>query len=465
MHPRFARAACLLLAGLAGAGCAKRFDVPVPALAAPTPLPPSEPATITLPISLALSSLRTQIESQFPAVDSLDQAKCSALGGMVCHQYVYRRDTLDLHMEGDRIDLMTRVRYRGRVALPRVGGLGSCGYAPEEMRHAELHFSTALYWRKDWSLGSRASALEAKLPDRCEVTVLKVNATPLMQRIANSQLEALRRQVDSAFPTLANMRPVADSLWQAFQEPTALDSAGSVWLLLDPETVSMAPLVGVGEMVTTAVVLSARPRVVLGAKPSPAPRPLPVLTLVPPPPAGEFGSLHVPVQIELPFADLSQQIATLLAGEAAGQGFTVKDAKVWGVGDTAAVRVDLAGKVSGSLYLLGRVAYDSATRAVTISDLRYTVASADAMTRVKATLGAPLIRRALDEATGRGRLDVGAQLDSIRDRLTTELNRPLAPGMAMAGAVRSVRIAGLHTTQTAFVLRVVLDGEARLDVQ
>src|SRR5215208_357215 len=468
MHPRFIRAARALVVLTAGAGaaaCARRFDVPVPALAAAAPLPPSEPATITLPISLALSSVRAQLEMQFPAADSLDQAKCSTLGGMVCHQYVYRRDTLDVRMDGDRIDFLARVRYRGRVALPRVGGLGSCGYAPEEMRRAELRFSTALYWRKDWSLGSRESVLEAKLPDRCEVTVLKVNATPLMQRVANSQLEQIRHQIDSAFPSLANMRPAADSLWQAFQEPTALDSAGSVWLLLDPESVSLSPLVGTGDMVTTAVVLAARPRVVLGARPAAAPRPLPVLSLVPPPAPGTRGTLHVPVQIEMPFADLSQQMAAALAGEAAGQGFTVKDAKVWGVGDTAAVRVDLEGKVAGSLYLLGRVAYDSAARVVTVTDLRYTLASANVMTKLKATLGAPMIRRALNEATGRGRLDVGAQLDSIRDRLTTELNRPLAPGMTMAGAVHEVRIVGLHTTQTGFVLRVVLDGEARLDVQ
>ena len=457
--------ASLALPSLYAGGCARQLDVPVPALAPPTPLPPIEPATITLPIAVSLSTVRAQMEAQLPPADSLDQARCSALGGFVCHQYVYRRDTLDVRMDGDRIDVVARVRYRGRVALPRVGGIGSCGYAPEEMRRAELRFSTALYWRRDWSLGSRESALQATLPDPCEITVLKVNATPLMQRVVNAQLERLRRQIDSSFPSLANMRPAADSLWQAFQEPTALDSVGGVWLVMDPETVSLSPLVGSGGTITTAVVLSARPRVVLGAKPAATRRPLPVLSLVPPPPPGAFGALHVPVQIELPFADLSQQIAALLGGEAAGEGLTVRDAKVWGVGDTAAVRVDLAGKVAGSLYLVGRVAYDSATRAITVTDLRYTVASANAMSRVKATLGAPRIRRALNDATGRGRLDIGMQLDSIRDRLTAELNRQLAPGMALVGSVRDVRITALHTTQTGFVLRAVLEGEARLVVQ
>ena len=65
---------------------------------------------------------------------------------------MYRRDTLALTMTGDRVDLLARLRYRGRVALPRVGGLGSCGYDGEPMKRAELRFATQLYWRNNWWL-------------------------------------------------------------------------------------------------------------------------------------------------------------------------------------------------------------------------------------------------------------------------------------------------------------------------
>ena len=87
------------------------------------------------------------------------------------------------------------------------------------------------------------------------------------------------------------------------------------------------------------------------------------------------------------------------------------------------------------------------------------------MSRLKATLGSYRIKRALDQATGHGRLDVGTQLDSLRRQLTTQLNRPLAPGVSVNGSVGGITIAGLATTGTAFVLRVVLDGQAKLIVQ
>jgi hypothetical protein len=87
------------------------------------------------------------------------------------------------------------------------------------------------------------------------------------------------------------------------------------------------------------------------------------------------------------------------------------------------------------------------------------------MSRIKASLGSYRIKRALDLATGHGQLDVGTQLDSLRRQLSQKLNRPLAPGVTVSGAISGIRIAALATSSTAFVLRVIVDGNARMDVR
>jgi hypothetical protein len=104
------------------------------------------------------------------------------------------------------------------------------------------------------------------------------------------------------------------------------------------------------------------------------------------------------------------------------------------------------------------------TRSVLIGDLRYTLESSSKMSSVKATLGAPRIRKALADATGHGRLAVGEQVERLKMQLGELLNRPIAPGVVLTGGVTDVRIDRLFATQTAFVLRVVLDAEARIDV-
>jgi len=75
------------------------------------------------------------------------------------------------------------------------------------------------------------------------------------------------------------------------------------------------------------------------------------------------------------------------------------------------------------------------------------------------------IRHAIEDATGRGRLNVGAQLDAVRSQLTLSLNRPLGNGVELGGMVREVRVTGVHTTPTAFVVRALLEGDARLTMR
>lgn len=445
------------------AACGGQLAVPVPNLEPRTGavLPPPEPAVIVLPISISLGKIRSVMSAQFPRADSLTSAQCIALGGAVCHQYVYRRDSLELRMNGDRVELLARLRYRGRVALVGMPGLASCGYAPEEMKRAELRAATALYWRSDWRLASRNTALAAALPDPCQVTLLKLDATPLMRHIVDGQLEKVKQQLDSTLPALADLRPSADSLWRTLLQPIALDSASTVWLSMQPENIALARPLGRGDALTTALVITGRPHASIGARPTGERRPLPTLGLAPPQGSG----IHIPVDIELPFAELSAKVTQLMKGEIAGKDLTVDDVKIWGVGDTAVVRVAVHGTVRGDLYLLGRVQYDSATRRVLVSEPRYTLASDNTMSRIKATLGSYRIKRAFDQATGHGQLDVGMQLDSLRRQLTAQLNRPLAPGVSVSGTVDDIRIASLATSGTAFVLRVVLDGQAKLTIQ
>ena len=132
-------------------GCGGHFEVPVPVLAAPVVPPASaEPAIITLPIAISLAKIRAQLDTVFPPVDSLDRAKCTALGGLVCHEYIYHRDTLDLRASGDRVTLQTHIRYGASVGMPGVGGIASCGFPPDRLKRADVRLATTLYWRSDW---------------------------------------------------------------------------------------------------------------------------------------------------------------------------------------------------------------------------------------------------------------------------------------------------------------------------
>ncbi|MBV9880209.1 MAG: DUF4403 family protein [Gemmatirosa sp.] len=447
-----------LCATLLAAACGKSAAPSVGPSLTPTALPATvEPAIIALPITIATSAVQLQLDRALPKADSLDQAKCMALGGVVCHQYVFRRDTLGLRVTGDRVEMLARLHYRGRVSLPNGGSVGSCGYAPEPMPRAELRFATSLYWTTAWRLASRNTALTSTLPDPCQVTLLRIDATPLMRRIADAQLAHAVQQVDSALPTLADLRRPADSLWRAMQQPMPLDSLGTVWLLMNPETVGLSPIDGRGLSIQTGMTMTARPRVVTGPKPVVTVRPLPSLTLVPP-----ANGLRIPVQVEMPFSEVSRQATQILAAETAREAVHVTQVDVTGAGDSAVVKLSLAGRMNGALFLAGRPRFEATSRTLVVDDLHYSVESRDFLTRVKATLAAPLIKHAIEVATNGGRLALGAQLDSARMQLTQQMNRPLAPDVYVGGGVSGLQVTGLYVTPTSFVVRVLLEGSAGL---
>ena len=211
----------------------------VPALA-----PTSDLAVVPVRVTFVLRTLTPSLDSLFPVSDSLSAASCAAIG-LVCHQYVYRREPLRLRAEGPQLFIDTKLAYRARLGT--LGGsarVASCGYAPEAMRRASTSMSTSLYWRRDWKIGARDTKLAAVLVDPCTVTVLGVDATRTLQGVIDKQLALFAAEADTTIPQVGEFRPLADSLWTSFLEPTALDSTYSLWLVLDPQAVQFTPFAG-----------------------------------------------------------------------------------------------------------------------------------------------------------------------------------------------------------------------------
>ena len=63
----------------------------------------------------------------------------------------------------------------------------------EPMRRAEMRLATNLYWRADWRLASRATVLAPDILDPCQVTLLRVDATPTVKRRYSLEARHSRR--------------------------------------------------------------------------------------------------------------------------------------------------------------------------------------------------------------------------------------------------------------------------------
>jgi len=458
-------AMCLAACGGARSTMSTEAVVPRPA-GEPRPSTPPPvadvPAQAVIPVRVTylLRALRPSIDSLFPARDSLSTARCASLAGAVCHQYVYRRDSMALRAEQGTLSIGTALQYRARVGVAVGASVASCGYAPEAMRRADLLMLTTLFWRRDWRIGARDTRLAATLRDPCRVTALNVNATPSMQRLIDRQLAAFAAEADTMIPHVADFRPLADSLWRSFLEPTPLDSLNTLWLLIEPTGVQVTPFVGNGPSITTDLVLYARPRVIAGAKPVVRARPLPSLTLGTAP-----SGFSVPVTVELPFAEVERQSTMALRVETAKESVRIDTVMMRAQGDSVVLDLAVSGALRGRLSLLSRPRWDAAARELRLDDLQWNLESQGAISRVKSTLAAPLIGRAVRRATSGGRIPLGAQLDSTRTELLTLLNGPMAPGVAMGTSVQPVQVLSVTTSARAIVVRALFTGQSGVWIQ
>lgn len=454
---------------LAGRGTAQSSTSQPPArvespLALPQPsvrpgLPPVELAVIPVQVTYVLKSLAPVMDSLFPVRDSLAEATCVSVVRLVCHQYVYQRDPLAVSAMGARFAITTTMRYRARVGVPGAQ-VASCGFGIEAPRRASLSLTTNLYWRRDWKIGARQSALSATLLDPCAITALNLDARPALQRMIDRQLRDFSTQVDIALPIAADLRPLADSIWKSFLEPSPLDTLDTLWLVLDPEAIRVVQLNGVGPSFRTAIVVYARPRVIAGARPATLNKPLPVLSL-----GDNPGGFVVPVSVELPFEEVNRRATELLIAETANTGERIDRVHVQASGDSVRIVLDVSGSLRGKLTLNSRLRWDPTLRELRMDDLDWNIESRGLMSRMKATLGAPLIGRAIRRATMGGRVPLGAQLDSVRTQMLQLLNRTVSPGVILGGSITSFQVESVSTTDRAFVVRARLKGQANVWVQ
>lgn len=417
-------------------------------------------AVVPVHVTYSLRALRPALDSLFPAADSLARASCTAARGLVCHQYVYRREPWSLRAQGPRLSIDTRLAYRAQVGAAGVSRLFSCGYAPESMRRAALTMATTLYWRRDWKIGAQNTTLNAELIDPCLVSVFGVNATNTLRDVINGQLRDFAASADTAIPRAADFRPLADSLWRSFLDPTPLDSLRTLWLVLDPQSVHVTSLNGDASTFRTAIVLRARPRIVAGSKPATQLKPLPVLSLGDAP--REF---DVPVTVELPFSDVERRALALLAAETKGTSVRVDSVHVHGSRDTVHIALDVSGVLRGRLVMDSRLRWDTSARELLLEGLDWNLESKGMLSRVKATLATPLIARAIRRGTMGGRVPLGAQLDTIRVEMMSKLNGGLAPGVSLGSSVTDLQITGVSAGPNAFLVTARLRGQSGVWIQ
>ena len=346
---------------------------PVAVLALVLPLHPAvaaapRPSLLEVPV-------RIDLGPAFAAAERLVPRQAGGPGWRDWHgvkvRYQAWRGPLLMALRGDVLLVQAHVRYRAQGRKGLIGDLSvnaGCGI-DEPPRQALIGAAIRLSLAPDWTLRPAFRVLPTRFIDRCEITALDIDVSPLVDRAFEARLrEALGDALREVAPALEELRDGAARGWTALQTPRRL--APGLWLAARPEGLGIAPPLGQGRQLATVVGVALRPVLSSREPPAQSPRPLPPLALFRP----VAGGLRFDLALDMDLADLSAEVDRRLAGqtvEVRDVRLVVEGAALSVAGDRLALVADIGGEVPGRLDVRGRPALDAQTGEVGFEDLDF----------------------------------------------------------------------------------------------
>jgi hypothetical protein len=420
-----------------------------------------EISTIVVPIRANLASLQPELDARVPKT-TRDKEQQKGIDIV----YEVARDPISLRMIGPGLHASTTVRYALQACRGRFPCI-SCGFG-EPRREALITLHSKLEWDPSWRIRSTTKALPVGYPKRCAVTWFDFDITQrYVAPVIEEQLAVAAKTIDHNVPLLASIKPHAQQIWASLQAPMEL--APRTWLVLEPVTVALTPIVGQGLIATSTLSLEARTRVIVGDKPATKTTPLPPLRVAP----AQGSGIRVPFDLELPYEDATRLASAEFAGKTFrinGRDLTVDAIRIApGSGGKLLVEASIdyrGGRLKsyrGMVWLEGTPVFDAATSSVIVPDLDYTLEKKHRnpfLRLAERAVHDTLRTRLRDEA----RFPLAARLGVVRAEVGRALTRKLAPNVMLRGRADAIQPVSVTPLPQAIVIRVVATGAAEVEI-
>ena len=339
------------------------------------------------------------------------------------------RGPLSITASGNVLLVQAHVRYWIRVQkklLGMVNATASCGIN-EAPRQAVIGMLVLLEWGPDWTLRPRFRILPTRFLDRCEMTIVNIDVTSVVETEFRKQMQdSLRAALKTLDPGVNAIQRQAQRTWSLLQEPVELGHDN--WLLLRPASVALSRINGGEKTLDAHLALTLQPVLVTGPDPA-AGKPVPL------PPLGQYyprsAGLNLHLGVNLDFPTLNQRISDTLAGKSLvikGRKVDVQKLDLTGSGQEITARMELTGELAGTAELRAKVAYDAQGRKVELQDLTFDYKAEDSTLGMLAGAFHEPIRQALEDAANQA---LAQQLAQLGERLGVVLRKITPTGVAL----------------------------------
>lgn len=498
---RFSAIVCFLATlGLAGCHTAPVVNGP-PNQPDPVVLPTVDPSTINIPVNLDLDALRDEAMKRVPSplvngnqtqvmrinfnpggqgktaavACSVTSLNCLAsragttLGHALTIDYTAPVETqinyqaflrdMQLRMTGNQFTVVTQIEFsvatRINSSLTQFG-IASCG-VNEPMPKIEFTLPGTVGWDADGDLSITPGKWTMKWLKPCNITAFQFNVESLLNLpLVRSRVEDAINDAIGSNLKQVGLRSALKQAWPLLNEPREVQDG--VWLMLNPEKVGFADVVGTGRSVSTGITVKARPYLVSGPKPKlklppvPAPERLPLTE-----------GFHIALRGDITLDKANELLNQKLAGkpiDANGRTVMIDKIRLYGSGSKAVIGLTLSAPIKGEIYALAKPVFDAEKNEVRFEDLDFSLDTSSMLAKTANWMLHGSVRNTLEQ---RAHIRFDEDLaDALKD--FRAYRQDLGSGAAIRASLEHVRPQGLFFTQNDLKAYLVLDGKLWLDV-
>jgi hypothetical protein len=451
------------------AGTSLAIPKPTDVLLPPPPPPTLEPSVVNLTIGRTFREMRDAVESSIPVHHRHEEEWISAKrrlnGTPFEYQYYVWRGPVNFKVDGDQlVTEFPDVRYRVRVRLKEPNGdirTAECGYGADAHMRMRLAATSDVRWDEHWLLHTNTQFGRPQFGEPCRLSPIDVDVTDLLNEWLEERLPLLASAIDQTFRHHVEAKKRAQIIWGTFQEPTELGP--DTWLAYHPKNPRAGSLTLDRErFVRTTISMAFDPIIAVGPKPHFDKSPLPSLQTGP---IAQEG-FHLTVPMVVPFEELNKRLASEVVGEElippVGSPIRITGVRIYGSGASLICEVSVTGGVNGLLYLQGKPALTPDGRTLELRDFNFTVDTSNVLVKFTNRIMYNSIREKILPYT---KLEVGDRIETLRSRVQRQMNRELAPGIWLEGAVTKLAPRGIYPVPGGIEVQFVMDGTLNLSIQ
>lgn len=378
------------------------------------------------------------------------------------YKYQFRRSPLQMHMNGNRLDLAftgfykitgsTRACLNGTVISPWTPAC-NCGFEEGE-RKVNIGFTAFFNLQRDFKLKTEIIRNEPKALDKCEVCFWGQDVTSSVMQGIRAELDLSAKAMAGEFSTY-NLRPFMQQLWNGLSAVHSVPGLG--FFSMNPKAIRMENIKAANDFLHINIGITASPEISF-SRPEDEITPLPDVSG----PAGKNG-FNIYMQAALQYDSLSQVMNGMLMNKRfdlsegiINKHIVVEDARVSGSAEgNMLIEVQFSGSFNGQVVFSGTPVYDAVAKTIFVKDLQYNLQTKNVLLKTAKWLFTRKIRTEMEKYT---RFYLSDYYGAAATAIETQINKEWMRGVKSFGKVEELNLLSVEALPDHLLLRTQCKG-------